>query len=93
MEAVKAKPNEKLALALINDEYDWASNVDCMNQHPQYGAEYEATGNHFFSFGYARYSAWQCEAEAVFEMEMKPIAVDADGVATQYLVLGCEQVY
>jgi len=89
---ITAKPNEKLALAIVNDDYEWASSVEFMNAHPQWGAEYAATGHHVYGFGYAQYGRWDVISEAAWEITLKPVSVDADGVADQYEVINCEQV-
>ena len=80
-----AKPNEKLALELINDSYDWVAAIEFVDS--------KENGYHVFSFGYTDYSEWDIADTGAWEVELKPIAVDGDGIASQYLVYGYEQVY
>jgi len=87
-----AKPNEKLALSIINNDYEWVSVIEFMNEHPDYGAEYEATGYHVYNFGYTNYSDWQIEDDGAWDAELKVLAVDENGVATRYSLYGCERV-
>ena len=83
---LEAEPNYKLALEFARRQYDWVDDLE-FDYHP----DDESDINHYFSFGVEVYSQWNCEGSWFYYLTLKPIAVDADGVVTEYEFIDCEE--